>query len=751
MNPKGELAVFPSEDQVLLPGGEVSLDVEKPELIRLFRKVASTPTRRLLVLPAGQRMGVEAELIALIEQSKSRVVVELRGVERRLADGSPVEERLTRSANELVAKVRAAAEDLSELSETPALKALESDDPGRVADAAAFHFELPPSVRLQVLDELDVIERLKLVLGALDARRRTEETLAAQSAQQREEILRARKKEILAQLGETDDESADDVWSEKIKLAKMPPEIESMARKQARRLAGIGEGSPEAGVARTYLEWLTELPWSKRTEDRIDVPAARALLEADHQGLDKVKRRVLEYLAVRKLNPGKKGPILCLAGPPGVGKTSLGRSIARALGREFVRLSLGGVRDEAEIRGHRRTYIGALPGRILSSLRQARSKNPVFMLDEIDKLASDFRGDPAAAMLEVLATAQNDTFTDHYLEVPFDLSEVIFIATANQLSTIPAPLRDRLEILTIPGYPLAEKRAIAERHLLPKQLLEHGLTAAHLHLTSEAIDEIITGYTREAGVRNLERQLAAVVRAVTVKVASRETYAANLTADGVAGYLGPPRYESEVAELAHEPGVSTGLAWTPSGGEILFIEATRMRGSGRLVLTGQLGDVMRESATAALSYVRANGARWGIAPEVFESSDLHVHFPSGGTPKDGPSAGNAIVAALVSLLTGRSVRGDVAMTGEITLRGAVLPVGGIADKVLAAHRAGIKRVILPERNAKDLVDVPAEVRRALDVVLVKRIDEMLAAALTDVAAPLQRPAPVTVEFVQVAA
>ncbi len=464
------------------------------------------------------------------------------------------------------------------------------------------------------------------------------------------------------------------------------------------------------------------------------MPAARAVLEADHRGLTKVKKRILEYLSVRKLAPNKKAPILLFVGPPGVGKTSLGRSVARALGREFVRISLGGVRDEAEIRGHRRTYVGALPGRIVQGLKRAGTRNPVFMLDEIDKLAADFRGDPAAALLEVLDPEQNATFTDHYLEVPFDLSQVVFIATANDLGPLSAPLRDRMEIIPIAGYPTAEKVDIAISHLWPKQLGEHGIDGS-VSITRAAVEEIVQGYTREAGVRNLERELAAVARAVAVKVASGEAPAnASGTASAidvaeVAEYLGPRKREDEAAATALEPGTATGLAWTPTGGEILFVEASKMRGHGKLVLTGQLGDVMRESAMAALSWVRANAARLGIEEAAFADQDVHVHFPAGAIPKDGPSAGNALVSALVSLFTDRAVRADVAMTGEITLRGAVLPVGGIADKLLAAHRAGIRNIILPERNGKDLVELPSDVRAELDVVLVKRIDETLAAAL----------------------
>jgi ATP-dependent Lon protease len=544
----------------------------------------------------------------------------------------------------------------------------------------------------------------------------------------REEILRERMRAIQAELGEESDDSGVDELAEKLRAANLPAEADAAAKRELRRLRTMADG-PEKQVARTYLEWLVELPWSKRTEDKLDLEAARKILDDDHDGLDKIKRRVVEYLAVRKLKPNKKGPILLFAGPPGVGKTSLGKSIAKALGREYVRVSLGGVRDESEIRGHRRTYVGALPGRIIQALRRAGTRNPVFVLDEIDKLSADFRGDPAAALLEVLDPEQNGTFSDHYLEVPFDLSEVIFLATANDLAPIAAPLRDRMEIIPLTGYTRAEKRKIAMNHLVPRQLAEHGLAVEDVRFAEDAIDTVVDGYTAEAGVRNLERELASIIRAIAVDVAAGAKGAREIQAADVPSFLGPARFQSETAEETEIPGVVTGLAWTPVGGEVLFIEATKMPGHGKLSITGQLGDVMRESAQAALSYVRSHAAELGVDPDVFARTDVHLHVPAGATPKDGPSAGQAITTALVSLFTGRRARGDVAMTGEITLRGHVLPVGGIASKVLAAHRAGIRRVVLPARNAKDLGDLPAEVKSALDIVLVKRVDETLAVAL----------------------
>jgi ATP-dependent Lon protease len=491
--------------------------------------------------------------------------------------------------------------------------------------------------------------------------------------------------------------------------------------------------SAEYTVTRTYLEWLVELPWAISTEDKLDIQEARDILNADHYDLEKVKKRILEYLAVRKLKADKKGPILCLLGPPGVGKTSLGRSIAKAMGRKFVRISLGGVRDEAEIRGHRRTYVGSLPGRIIQSLKKAGTNNPIFMLDEIDKLGHDFRGDPASALLEVLDPEQNFSFSDHYLEVPFDLSHVMFLATANVIDPVPAALKDRLEILELPGYTRDEKRNIARQFLVPKQLEEHGLRSEQLQLTDEAVAEVIDAYTREAGVRNLERELGSICRGVAVKVAEGQGVTGKFTVEAkdVPEYLGPQKFMPEVAERTAEAGVATGLAWTPVGGDILFIEATRMPGKGSLVLTGQLGDVMKESAQAALSFVRAKAKFLGIEENFLEKTDIHVHIPAGAIPKDGPSAGVTMFTALASMLTSKAVRSDVAMTGEITLRGNVLPVGGIKEKVLAAHRAGIKRIIMPDRNQKDMVDVPEQAKNEMEFLFVKKMDELLPLALTE--------------------
>ena len=525
------------------------------------------------------------------------------------------------------------------------------------------------------------------------------------------------------------DESGGDLdeFKEKIAEAQMPQEAEKAALKQFDRLKVMQPSSAEYTVTRTYLEWLVDLPWSKSTDDNLDIDNVRKVLDEDHYDLDKVKKRIVEYIAVRKLKPDKKGPILCLVGPPGVGKTSLGRSVARAIGRKFIRVSLGGVRDEAEIRGHRRTYVGSLPGRIIQNMKKAKTINPVFMLDELDKLGHDFRGDPASALLEVLDPEQNNAFSDHYLEVPYDLSRVMFIATANFMDPVPPALRDRLEILELPGYTRDEKMQIATHFLVPKQLDEHGLKTDQLSFSDDALEEIIDSYTREAGVRNLEREIANVIRGCAVKVAEGldKDELPPIEHESLSEYLGPQKFLSEVAERVAEPGVATGLAWTPVGGDIIFVEATRMQGKGNMVLTGQLGDVMKESAQAALSYVRSRADDLGIAETFLEKSDIHVHIPAGAIPKDGPSAGITLFIAIASLLKDTCVRPDVAVTGEITLRGAVLPVGGIKEKVLAAHRAGIKSVILPDRNQKDLVDIPEQARNEMEIKFVKRVDEVL--------------------------
>jgi len=547
---------------------------------------------------------------------------------------------------------------------------------------------------------------------------------------QREIFLREQLRTIQTELGE-EDPQASEMRELEIRLneANLPEEARIAAEKELQRLRAVPPASPEHGVIRTYLDVLSELPWNKNTEDHLDIAAAQKILDKDHYGLEKVKERILEYLSVLKLKKDMKGPILCLAGPPGVGKTSLGRSVARALGREFVRMSLGGMHDEAEIRGHRRTYIGAMPGRIIESLRRCGSNNPVFMLDEIDKVGKDFRGDPASALLEVLDPEQNSTFQDHYLDVQFDLSKVLFITTANMLDTIPGPLRDRMEVIRISGYTLQEKVHIARRYLVPKAIREHGLKRTQVKFAREALEGIIAGYTAEAGVRNLERQIANVCRKVARGFAEGKTRPVEVTARKLKGYLGPVKVEKDVAERVAMPGVVTGLAWTPYGGDILFIEATRMAGKGGLILTGSLGDVMKESARTALSYLRANAATFKIEEELFAKSDIHIHVPAGATPKDGPSAGVAIALAILSMLLDTPVRPDLAMTGEITLRGRVLPVGGIKEKVLAASRAGIRHILLPEKNKVDLEEIPDDVKKKLTFKTAKTIEQALRHAL----------------------
>ena len=535
---------------------------------------------------------------------------------------------------------------------------------------------------------------------------------------------------IQKELGESEGTGAEiEELSKAIAEAGMPEEVEQQARKELKRLERMPEAAAEHAMIRTYLDWLIELPWSKLSEDAIDIAEARRILDEDHYGLDKIKRRILEYLAVRKLNPKGKSPILCFVGPPGVGKTSLGQSIARATGRKFVRASLGGVHDEAEIRGHRRTYIGALPGNIVQSIRKAGTRNPVFMLDEMDKLGAGFHGDPSSALLEVLDPEQNATFRDNYLGVPFDLSQVMFIGTANVLDGIPGPLRDRMEVIELPSYTEDEKVEIAKRYLVRRQIEANGLKPEQVEFSEAAIRAIVRDYTREAGVRNLERLIGSVFRNIAVRIAEGTAERVRIEPDDLRPILGARKVENELAMRTSVPGVATGLAWTPVGGDILFVEATRIPGAGKLILTGQLGEVMKESAQAGLSLVKSRARQWGIGESLFEKSDIHVHVPAGAIPKDGPSAGVAMFIALVSLLTERTARSDTAMTGEISLRGLVLPVGGIKEKVLAAHRAGIARVLLPARNQKDFEDIPESARESLEFVWLERVDDAIAAAL----------------------
>jgi len=618
------------------------------------------------------------------------------------------------------------------------IQALSMDSPSILADLVAANLSIDPQRRQSVLATIDVKTRLQMVTElALREKQNLElqekvqrETRGEIDEAQRQYFLRQQLRQIRKELGEDDDGSQEiEELQKKVDEAGLPERALEAAQHELDRLRRMNAAAAEYTVSRTYLDWLIELPWSKSSEDHLDVKAAQQILDEDHYDLQKVKERIVEYLAVRKLNPDMKGPILCFVGPPGVGKTSLGRSIARALGRKFHRVSLGGVRDEAEIRGHRRTYVGALPGRIIQGVRTVGTSNPVFMLDEVDKLGTDFRGDPSAALLEVLDPEQNHAFSDHYLEVPFDLSRVLFITTANILNTIPPALLDRMEVLNLPGYTEEEKLLIAKQFLVPRQREANGLTGKQFRISDAALRVVIRDYTREAGLRNLEREIGTICRKSARKVAEGEEKLPAVSAKMVRQFLGPPRFYSEVAKRAGVPGVVCGLAYTPNGGEILFIEATRMPGKKSLTLTGQLGDVMQESAQAALSWVRSNAKRLGIDPSFYDSADLHLHVPSGQIPKDGPSAGVTMAAALVSLLTGRKAKPKVGMTGEITLRGQVLPIGGVKEKSLAARRAGLDTVILPKRNESGLEDLPEELRRDLKFILVDRVEEVIDAAL----------------------
>jgi ATP-dependent Lon protease len=611
--------------------------------------------------------------------------------------------------------------------------------PAELADLTTAYMDMKPEEKQEILETIDVVARMEKVSRFLAQRIEVlrlaaeigKQTKAALDERQREVLLREQLAAIQRQLGEGEEGRAAEVkeLSEAITKAGMPKEVEDHARKELRRFQRMPEAAAEAGMVRTYLDWLIELPWTLPEETPIDIVEARRILDEDHFGLDKIKRRIVEFLAVRKLAPHGKAPILCFVGPPGVGKTSLGQSIARAMSRKFVRVSLGGTHDEAEIRGHRRTYIGALPGNIIQAIRKAGARNCVMMLDEIDKLGAGIQGDPSAALLEVLDPEQNNSFRDNYLGVPFDLSRVVFITTGNLLDTIPGPLRDRMEIIGLAGYTMTEKREIARRYLVRRQMEANGLKAGEVEITEGALGDIIVSYTREAGVRNLEREIGKALRHAAVRVAEGEHGPIRIDRDDLVAILGAPPFESELAMRTSVPGVATGLAWTPVGGDILFIEATRIPGSSKLILTGQLGDVMKESAQAALSIVKNGAATFGIDAARFDHTDIHIHVPAGATPKDGPSAGVAMFMALVSLMTERTVRSDTAMTGEISLRGLVLPVGGIKEKVVAAHGAGIRRVMLPARNRKDFDDIPEEVRKQVEFVWLERIEQAVAAAL----------------------
>jgi ATP-dependent Lon protease len=764
------LPILPLRNSVFFPGGVLPLAVGRTKTIALIKdavrddQVIGVVTQKKAEEedPSAadlHSMGTVARIVKLLKMGEDNYSLVVQGLARfkisEITQEQPYLKARVTPVEDLTAtddvEVEALAINLKKLAREvielmPDLPAAATElvesitHPGHLADLIAANVDVPIDEKQQVLETIDLKSRMKLVLEILNRKREIlklsnkidSQVKGEMSKTQREYYLRQQLKAIKEELGELGEEEEEiDELGERIKKLGLPPDVEKVATKELNRLKSIPTASSEYTVARTYLEWIADLPWNVKSDDNLDIENARGVLMADHYGLEKIKKRILEYLAVRKLKQDMRGPILCFVGPPGVGKTSLGQSIARALNRKFVRMSLGGVRDEAEIRGHRRTYVGALPGRIIQSMKKAGTVNPVMLLDEIDKLGADFRGDPSAALLEVLDPEQNNTFSDHYLDVPYDLSKVMFIATANQLDPIPAPLRDRMEILELPGYTFEEKAQIARKHLVPKQLKEHGLDENHIVLPDETVTKIITAYTREAGVRGLERRVADVCRAVAVDVAGNVETKKEIIPEQLEVILGPEMYQSEVAERTEVPGVATGLAWTSVGGDLLFIEASKMPGKGSLVLTGQLGDVMKESAQAALSYMRSKSAALHLPDNFMEKLDIHIHFPAGGIPKDGPSAGVTIFTALVSLLTGIRVRGDVAMTGEATLRGLVLPVGGIKEKMLAAHRAGIKRVILPERNKKDLIDVPAQAKAEMEFVFAKHMDDVLRAALEE--------------------
>jgi ATP-dependent Lon protease len=639
-----------------------------------------------------------------------------------------------------VLKLRA-SEALSLLPQVPAelTRTIQSiDSPSRLADLIVSFMDVKSAEKQEMIETLDLQERLDKVLKLLANRLEvlkitrdiTEQTQTALGERHREAVLREQLRQLQKELGDDEGSEGEIEGLEKsVEDAGMPTEVAEHARKELKRLQRMNEASPEYGMTRSYMDWLVALPWSKTDVEDIDIEKARRILDEDHYGLDKVKRRILEYLAVRKLNPDGRSPILCFVGPPGVGKTSLGQSIARALGLKFQRASLGGVHDEAEIRGHRRTYIGALPGNIIQGLRKAGTRNPVFMLDEIDKLNASHQGDPSSALLEVLDPEQNATFRDNYIAQPFDLSRVLFIATANVLDTIPGPLRDRMEIIQLTGYTEEEKLQIARRYLVQRQIKANGLNAEQVEVTDAALKRVIHEYTRESGCRNLEREIGALLRRAAMRIAEGKATSVKIDAADVEEILGATRFENDVAQRTSVPGVATGLAWTPVGGDILFVESAKLPGSGKLILTGQLGDVMKESAQAALSLVKSNAVSFGIDPTQFDHSDIHVHVPAGAIPKDGPSAGVAMFISLTSLLRGKAVRPDVAMTGEISLRGLVLPVGGIKEKTIAAARAGIKKVILPARNKRDLEDIPQSTKSMLEFVWVEHVSEALEIAL----------------------
>ncbi|HEV3249093.1 MAG TPA: endopeptidase La [Beijerinckiaceae bacterium] len=766
---EAELILLPVRQAVLFPGIILPLAIGRPASIAGAQEAARSQRMLGVILQTDptvedpspsqlHRVGTIAQILRYVTSPEGVHHVICRGTRRfrimEFVSGHPflaarVEEIGSSEVitPEIEARLRLLRERAREavqlLPNAPGeiLAAIESiDSASGLADFVAGVMDASADEKQDVLEAIDVKDRLDKVLELLARRLEVlrlskqigDQTQQSLSSQQREHILREQLRQIQKELGEGDDKTAEIAdMRAAIEKAQMPVEAQEQAQKELKRLERMPEAAAEYGMIRGYLDWLVDLPWAVLSPERIDIAEARRILDEDHYGLEKVKRRILEYLAVRKLNPDGKSPILCFVGPPGVGKTSLGQSIARTTGRKFTRLSLGGVHDEAEIRGHRRTYIGALPGNIIQSIRKAGTRNPVLMLDEVDKLGAGFQGDPSSALLEVLDPEQNATFRDNYLAVAFDLSKVLFIGTANFLDNIPGPVRDRMEVIEIPGYVEEEKLEIAKRYLVPRQLTATGLKPEQCEFDEAALRAIIRDYTREAGVRSLEREIGAVCRRVAMRIAEGTAERLRIEEKDVVDILGAPRFEREVAMRVNVAGVATGLAWTPVGGDILFVEATRVPGRGKLILTGQLGEVMKESAQAALSLVKGHAVELGVDPHLFEVSDVHIHVPAGAVPKDGPSAGVAMLVALVSLLTGRPARSDTAMTGEISLRGLVLPIGGVKEKVLAAVQAGITTVLLPARNRKDLDDVPQRARKLVRFVWVERIEEVLAAALSE--------------------
>ncbi|MGE5894298.1 MAG: endopeptidase La [bacterium] len=731
-----------SSNRMVLLVTQKDLSIENPGIDDLYRIGTVGLIMRMLKLPDGRVkilvQGLSKARMLEIRETPTHFVADIEKIVDRKPEEMTIEiEALIRNVKEQLDK----AVSLGKTILPDIMVVIENlDEPGRLADLVASNLGLKTEQAQEILEIIDPLERLKKVGEILN--HEVELLIVQQKIQseargeidktQREYFLREQLKAIQKELGDID-ERAEEIneFRKKIKEAKMPEKVLKEAEKQLSRLQKMHPDSAEAATVRTYLDWLVEVPWSKSTKDNLNIKAAKKVLNDDHFDLEKVKERILEYLSVRKMKAKPKGPILCFIGPPGVGKTSLGRSIARSLGREFMRMSLGGMRDEAEIRGHRRTYVGALPGRIIQGIKQAGTNNPVFMLDEIDKIGMDFRGDPSSALLEVLDPEQNFAFVDHYLTVPFDLTNVMFITTGNMVDTIPSPLRDRMEIIYLSGYTTEEKMGIAKNYLIPKQLDEHGLTKGILKIRDAALQQLIAQYTREAGVRNLEREIANLCRKVTRQIAEGKKKKFIITPKSLTKYLGAPKYLPEEEIEKDEIGVSTGLAWTETGGDIIYVEASTMKGKGSLTLTGQLGDVMKESAQAALSYVRSRAKALGIDEDTFSKHDIHIHVPAGAIPKDGPSAGITMATAIASVLTGKPVNKNVAMTGEVTLRGRVLPIGGLKEKALAAKRLGIKKIIIPKRNDKDLADIPKYIKKDMEFILVETVDDVLRVALKD--------------------